>query len=64
MMLATSFDLHLRLERRGAPDEVQRPPAELACMQHVFPDSGNYQVDISVRDPQGRGDRRCLASWM
>ena len=36
-------------------DSVQRPPAELACQDHVFPDSGNYVVRIDVADPQGRG---------
>ena len=37
------------------PTTVRRPPAELACSDHVFPDSGDYTVRIEVRDPQGRG---------
>ena len=34
------------------PDQVQRPPAELACQDHVFPDSGQYIVQIDFADPR------------
>ena len=33
-------------------------------MQHVFPDSGNYAVNIEVRDPQGRGDSKVFTAIM
>ena len=36
-------------------DQVQLPPAELACQDHVFPDSGDYNIRIDVADPAGRG---------
>ena len=45
-------------------DQVQRPPAELACQDHVFPDSGQYIVQIDVADPQGRGESKNFEAIM